>query len=54
MKQGGVSWNNSVPSKKGVSGQHKCSECGRGYKMEWARDNHLRLCKQFNLARNKK
>lgn len=46
MKVGGVSWNTGMHRKKGVVGEHSCSECGRKYKMVWARDNHQRLCKQ--------
>ena len=43
-KVGGVSWNTSVKSKKGVHTQYKCKICGRMYKMEWAKNNHEQMC----------
>ena len=46
MKQGGVSWNQSENSKRGVINQFVCNNCGRKYKMEWARKNHQKLCKE--------
>lgn len=48
MKQGGVSWNQSAKCKQGVSDKFVCSECGRQYKMQWARDNHQKCCKEYN------
>ena len=50
VKNSGISWNSNIPSKKGVAGNHKCSNCGRAYKMDWARDNHQRLCVEFDKA----
>ena len=48
MKQGGVSWNTSARSKSGVRSRFKCVLCGRNYKMEYAKDNHEKICKEFN------
>lgn len=48
MKQEGVSWNQSLNNKRGVLTQFVCNVCGRKYKMEWARNNHQKLCKDFN------
>ncbi len=48
MEQGGVSWNTSAKHKQGVTDKFVCSECGRQYKMMWARDNHQKLCKDLN------
>ena len=45
MKQGGESFNGQ---KKGVKDRFKCSECGRIYKMEWARDTHQKQCIDYN------
>ena len=53
MKQEGYSWNQSQKSKSGVIDRFVCSECGRKYKMQWARDKHQRLCKEFNKSRKK-
>ena len=46
MKQGGVSWNASEKSKRGVQEVHACEFCGRKYKMKWAKNNHQKLCEQ--------
>ena len=45
---GGVSWNKSFNSKKGVTNEYSCSDCSRKYKMLWARENHQKLCKQHS------
>jgi len=47
MKQGGVSWNNSPRSKKGVTTRFKCSICGRNYKMQQMKDRHEKQCKEY-------
>ncbi len=52
MKQEGVSWNQSQNSKSGVRNQFVCNVCGRKYKMEWARNNHQKKCKEFNQSKN--
>lgn len=45
VRVGGVSWNpNSANSKGGVKTRFSCEYCGRGYKMEWAKDNHEKNC----------
>jgi hypothetical protein len=51
MKFGGVSWNTSHHHKQGVQNKFVCSECGRQYKMEHARINHQKLCKEYHGAR---
>lgn len=48
MKQGGVSWNNSTNSKKGINSRYKCSICGRSYKQEFQKDRHEKQCKELN------
>lgn len=48
MKFGGVSYNTNAGSKKGVKSSCKCSVCNRVYKMEWAKNNHERLCREKN------
>ena len=30
-----------------MSRPHKCSVCGKSYAMEWARNNHQKLCKEL-------
>lgn len=45
MKRGGVSWNRNVNSKRGVVAIFKCKYCSRAYKMEWAKNNHEKLCR---------
>lgn len=47
MKFGGRSWNHSLKKKQGVLTRFKCRECGREYKMDWARQNHEKLCKEY-------
>ena len=54
MKIGGVSWNTSQKHKSGVNTKFVCSECGRQYKMEWARNNHQKLCKDYELEEHNK
>ena len=51
MKQGGVNWNQSVNHNQGVRDRFICSVCGRNYKMQWARNNHQKLCKEFNKSK---
>ena len=46
MRWGGVSYNTNAGSKKGVKTSFKCSVCNRAHKMEWAKNNHERLCKE--------
>ena len=43
VKTGGVSWNTGS-DKRGVITKFKCKYCGRQYKMEWAKDNHEKVC----------
>ena len=47
-KQGGVSWNRSLNHKAGIQTRFRCEYCGREYKQFWTRDNHEKLCKEFN------
>lgn len=44
VKIGGVSWNTSVKSKTGVKTRFKCKYCSRSYKMDWAKNNHEKIC----------
>lgn len=44
MKFGGRSWNGSTHHKAGVLTKFQCKQCGRHYKMEWAKVNHEKLC----------
>lgn len=53
MKQEGYSWNQSQNSKLGTTDRFVCSVCGRKYKMLWARDNHQKLCKEFNKSKTR-
>lgn len=46
MKFGGKLWNGSTNHKQGVQTRYKCRYCGRDYKMEWAKENHSKLCKE--------
>jgi len=46
VKTGGVSWNKSPKGKRGVSTRFICQYCKRHYKMEWAKDNHEKNCKE--------
>lgn len=46
MKFGGKSWNGSPNHKQGVTSKYKCKYCGRDYKMDWAKENHQKLCKE--------
>lgn len=46
MKFGGVRWNTSDHKKTGVQTQFVCKYCSRKYKMEWAKLNHEKLCKE--------
>lgn len=52
VKEGGVSYNTGS-DKKGVRTSHRCSICKREYKMEWAKDRHERLCKEFELSKSR-
>ena len=33
--------------------RHKCSVCGKGYAMDWARNNHEKLCKERKKSADK-
>jgi hypothetical protein len=33
-------------SKKDMPRFYKCSECNKSYAMEWAKENHQKLCKE--------
>jgi len=44
VKYGGKSYNGSPNKKAGVLTRFKCKECGREYKMDWAKTNHEKLC----------
>jgi len=33
---------------KSMSRQYTCSKCERRYAMEWAKNNHQKLCKEGN------
>lgn len=46
MKFGGYSYNTSPNHKQGVQTKFKCKYCGRTYKMDWAKSNHEKLCKE--------
>lgn len=46
MKFGGKSFNGSEHKKTGVQPTLKCKYCNREYKMNWARENHERLCRE--------
>lgn len=48
MRFGGRSWNHSLKRKQGVLSRFKCRVCSREYKMEWARANHEKLCKEYH------
>lgn len=47
MKFGGQSWRMMQSSNKGVRTRFVCNCCGRKYKMEWAKNNHEKLCKEI-------
>jgi len=34
--------------KKGMERKFKCSKCGKSFAMEWARNNHEKLCVKRN------
>ena len=44
MNFGGISWSKGFHKKQGVLSRYICKYCGRQYKMEWARNNHQKLC----------
>jgi len=46
MKFGGQSWNQSNNNKPGVRTRFICKHCGRKYKVDWAKANHEKLCKE--------
>ena len=46
MKFGGVSWNKSLNHKQGVKTKFRCKYCNREYKMDWAKNNHERICRE--------
>jgi len=48
LPQGGVSWNTSRQSKKGVLSRFKCKICDREYKVEQMRDRHQKWCEEHN------
>ena len=48
MKQGGISWNGSSHHKLGVTTTFACPICNRKYKVLWAKDNHQKMCEEFN------
>lgn len=48
VKQGGNSWNSNIPSKPGIKTRTNCKICGRGYKQEWTKANHEKLCAEYN------
>ena len=48
MKQGGISWSVLQGGNKGVRERHICKYCGRRYKMNWAKENHEKLCKELH------
>lgn len=50
MRQGGSTANGNVGG-KAMEHKQRCSACGRSYAMEWAKNNHERLCKEYNEAR---
>ena len=50
MKQGGVSWNSSPNSKRGIIGRYSCPICGRTYKQQWTMERHYKQCLEFEKA----
>lgn len=48
MKFGGQSWSKSKKKKAGVLTKFACKYCGRNYKMDWARVNHEKLCREHH------
>jgi len=46
VKFGGQSWNRSTNKKGGVKSRLVCKHCGRNYKMDWAKINHEKLCRE--------
>jgi|GEM_PF-1887277 len=46
MKFGGQSWNKSPKKKPGMITRFICKYCKRNYKVDWARKNHEKLCKE--------
>ncbi len=44
VKTGGQSFNTRPGSKRGVTTSYRCSFCSRQYKMEWAKNNHEKIC----------
>jgi len=52
VKFGGYSYNTGS-DKHGVKTRFKCDNCGRNYKMEWARNNHQKACTQYINSLNK-
>lgn len=49
--QGGISWNRSPKSKKGVLSRFKCAICNREYKMVEMRDRHQKQCEEYNYGK---
>ena len=47
VKQGGTSKNTNA-SGRGSRAEKRCSICSRSYVMEWAKNNHERVCKEYN------
>ena len=57
LKQGGTTANgnpNHGRSMQRKHGKSSCSICGRSYGMAWAKDNHERLCKEYEESIEKK
>lgn len=47
IKKGNKSYNgNKDNAKKGITGNFKCSNCGRIYKQQWTKDKHEKRCKE--------
>lgn len=48
MKCHGTSYNGSEHKKAGVLTRYKCKYCNKEYKMDWAKNNHEKLCMEHN------
>ena len=46
MKVGGISWSKSPKKKQGVQTRFICKVCSRQYKMDWAKQNHEKRCRE--------
>ena len=49
FKIGGTTSNGNVHARS-MRHNHKCSICGRTYAMEWAKNNHEKLHKEYIKA----